>query len=381
MKIKITKVPRHNKFFLGGNFSNGVVKINEGGLHSTNPMEGIQVGIDPEGIPNLVEEGEVIFNDYVFSNRLVVPDKVRTKYKLRDTKDLSFADAAKDIQKMSEEMPNDPIVKRTMETQMQELMMEQEQVRMKKDKNKRKNKFDYGGNIARLSPLFLSGGMALNDLLNNYEVDQSLFKAQKDAINAANVRVDSSPVKPNIEYTPFDTRSPLIEMSANRAATNRALMNTSGANPAIARTALTNADYNYNTQLGKLWRSIEEGEYNRQLGFEQFRTNLEEANRARDLQVAGINADILNKQANLWRTHTSDLYNNERAVESNYSNTLNNFIQNLSAYGTEKDREGTIASLIKAGLLTDLEGKMAYDIVANKKKTYGGKIKRRRRLS
>ena len=53
----------------GGIFSNGVIKVDEGGSHESNPNEGIQMGIDSEGIPNLVEEGEVIFNNYVFSNR------------------------------------------------------------------------------------------------------------------------------------------------------------------------------------------------------------------------------------------------------------------------------------------------------------------------
>ena len=40
------------------------------------------MGIDNQGIPNLVEEGEVVFNDYVFSNRLKVPKAVKEKYKL-----------------------------------------------------------------------------------------------------------------------------------------------------------------------------------------------------------------------------------------------------------------------------------------------------------
>ena len=31
------------------------------------------MGVDEQGIPNLVEEGEVIFNDYVFSNRIEAP--------------------------------------------------------------------------------------------------------------------------------------------------------------------------------------------------------------------------------------------------------------------------------------------------------------------
>jgi len=31
------------------------------------------MGVDSEGTPNLVEEDEVVYNDYVFSDRLTVP--------------------------------------------------------------------------------------------------------------------------------------------------------------------------------------------------------------------------------------------------------------------------------------------------------------------
>lgn len=127
MKIKITKIPNNKKAFggwnntHGGDFSNGVIQINSGGSHSTNPMGGVQMGIDAQGIPNLVEEGEVIFNDYVFSNRLTVPNAVKEKYKLRGNKKLTFADAAKQVQKESEERPNDPISKRGLMSSMSRL--------------------------------------------------------------------------------------------------------------------------------------------------------------------------------------------------------------------------------------------------------------------
>lgn len=372
-------------------FSNGITQINEGGSHEENPYEGVQVGVDNENIPNLVEEGEVIFNDYVFSNRLVVPDKVRTKYKLRDTKDLSFADAAKDIQKMSEEMPNDPIVKRTMETQMQELMMEQEQVRMKKDKNKRKNRFDYGG---LLSPLeYIAPTLSISHAIQSAftKPDYSPLNAYDDAIDAANIKVDSSPVKPNIEYTPLDTRSPLIEMSANRAATNRALMNTSGANPAIARTALTNADYNYNNQLGKLWRSIEEAEYNRRLGFEQFRTNVESANKARDLQAQSFTADILAKQAGL----RGDFANKQLAIDKLTSEVKSGNIDAAKQALAGLARQDTYSRMLQMlkdegyfynsekykDLLARLDALEGDSKNKGNQNKYGGRIKRRRRLS
>ena len=41
-----------------------------------------------------------------------MPDAVREKYKLKGNKELTFADAAKQMQKESEERPNDPISKR-----------------------------------------------------------------------------------------------------------------------------------------------------------------------------------------------------------------------------------------------------------------------------
>lgn len=51
-------------------------EINAGGTHEESPYNGVQVGVDPEGTPNLVEENEVIWNDYVFSNRIKVPKEV-----------------------------------------------------------------------------------------------------------------------------------------------------------------------------------------------------------------------------------------------------------------------------------------------------------------
>ena len=127
----------------GGIFNNGVQEINTGGTHEQNPYEGIQVGIDEQNVPNLVEEGELIWNDYVFSNRLNVPKSVRQKYKLRNTKDLKFAEAAKELQKESEERPNDPISKNGLNASLSDLANEQEYIRMKKEQ--RQNTFAYGG--------------------------------------------------------------------------------------------------------------------------------------------------------------------------------------------------------------------------------------------
>ena len=94
---------------LSNNFTNGVTIIGNGGTHERNPHEGVPMGIAPDGAPNLVEEGEAVFNDYVFSNRLRVPKAVRNKYKLRGPKNMTFAEAFIKAQKESEERENDPI--------------------------------------------------------------------------------------------------------------------------------------------------------------------------------------------------------------------------------------------------------------------------------
>lgn len=126
----------------GGDFSTGLMFIDEGGTHESNPYEGVPMGIAPDGKPNLVEEGEAIYNDYVFSNRLTVPKAIRNKYKLRGTKDLTFADAVKQISKSATERPNDSISQETLHEIMSDLAQTQEGVR---EETHEGNRFDTGG--------------------------------------------------------------------------------------------------------------------------------------------------------------------------------------------------------------------------------------------
>lgn len=135
----------------GGIFDNGLIYINNGDSHESNPYEGIQMGVDSKGIPNLVEEGEVIWNDYVFSNRLNVPNAIRTKYKLRGTKELPFSDAAIQLAKESEERPNDPISKRGLQANMLKLATAQEAIREERHNNEA-NIFAQGGAMGQDSP-------------------------------------------------------------------------------------------------------------------------------------------------------------------------------------------------------------------------------------
>lgn len=160
IKKRADRIDKQNEFFEmnnksyggplfnhSGDWSNGLTFINEGGLHSENPLGGVPVGIDPEGTPNLVEEGEIIWNDYVFSNRLK-PTKKQLETAGYNNKydNWTFAKIVEDVQKISSETPVDKISTDTLNDNLMQLVAMQEEIRMKKEK-KETNKFPGGGFI------------------------------------------------------------------------------------------------------------------------------------------------------------------------------------------------------------------------------------------
>lgn len=121
------------KFALGGDmqtngsdFSNGLMHINAGLSHEDNPYDGVQLGTDAQGKPNLVEEGETIFDDYVFSKRIKADAKTKKKFHIGKNTDISYADVSKKLEKESAERPNDAISQAGLEKQMHDLADEQE---------------------------------------------------------------------------------------------------------------------------------------------------------------------------------------------------------------------------------------------------------------
>lgn len=162
----------------GADFTNGLLHINNGGTHEQNPNEGVQMGVDPEGIPNLVEEGETIFNDYVFSKRMNVPKQLRDKYKLGKLKTLSFADASKKMAKESEERPNDPISQRGLEAMMTDLAQtqEMERVNLEAMKQQQQQQFAYGGPKGNM---FSGPGISRNDLQTLFNDDTGDYSTYK----------------------------------------------------------------------------------------------------------------------------------------------------------------------------------------------------------
>lgn len=128
----------------GTDWTNGVTIFGEGGTHEENPNQGIPQGVDQNGVPNLVEEGEVKYQDYIFSNRLKADKEILEMVGLPNKyKGKKYSDLAERASKESEERPNDPISKAGLEDSMLRLQVAQEVQRAKK----KGNKFSKGGRL------------------------------------------------------------------------------------------------------------------------------------------------------------------------------------------------------------------------------------------
>lgn len=341
-----------------GGFTNNVTTIGNGGTHESNPYEGVQMGVDPQGVPNLVEEGEVIYDDYVFSNRLRVPKEVRQKYKLRG---VTFADAAKQLQKESEERPNDPISKNGLDASMSMLQQEQEAVRMKKESNKYAKGGKLGtlyegegskSNWLRYAPIAGHAIGAFSDLFSSpdYSAAETI-----EAVDVTPATVGYTPVGNYLSYKPFDRDYYLNKLNADAAASRRAITNTSGGNRAAAMAGLLAADYNYGNQLGALSRQAEE--YNQALrerieGFNR-QTNL--ANTEMGLKVAMANAESRNQATRLRLSQAGQVAAIRKAAKDAYdarrSNNINVLLEELGGLGTENWNRDWLDRLAKAGVL------------------------------
>ena len=352
----------------GGDFTNGVTFIDEGGSHEENPYQGIQIGVDPEGAPNLVEQGEVVYDDYVFSDRMEIPDDIRKEYKLRGK---TFAKAAKSAQRESEERPNDPLSTKGLQAAMERIAEAQEEVRNRERiKNIKSNRFDKGGPI-NPAPIFTNPYLENSELpneiggftaygttfgnapmtkeeLNNFEKNRrdymksldneergrkrqtwtryapiigsglaslsDLFSrpdyGSADMIGGVGLGAEAAgyaPIGNYLSYRPLDRDYYINKMSQQAAATRRALQNTSGGNRLNAQAGILAADYNYGQSIGDLARQAEE--YNQQLRerVEAFNRGTNMFNTETGLKASMFNAESRNaaKRARLMQATTA----------------------------------------------------------------------------
>lgn len=145
-------------FAEGGNLSNlmgrkyfaegGLTTFNNGGSHEESPIGGIPQGVSETGQINLVEEGETRFQDYIFSDRLLVHKEIAEQMNLpKNIIGKTFAEASEILGKDLEEHPNDPISERGFEEMMTRLMAANNMTKDLKDADEQANVFAEGGNL------------------------------------------------------------------------------------------------------------------------------------------------------------------------------------------------------------------------------------------
>lgn len=403
----------------GGDFTNGVTFIDEGGSHEENPYQGIQIGVDPQGKPNLVEEDEIVFDDYVFSDRMEIPDDIRKEYKLRGK---TFAKAAKSAQRESEERPNDPLSKAGLQAAMERIAAAQEEARERKEAHREGNEypsmFAYGGDTdpyglalenpmtveeleammngeapegntdnggdsrkrqtwTRYAPIIGSGLASLSDLFSKPDYGSA------DLISGVDLGAETAgyaPIGNYLAYKPLDRDFYINKMNQQAAATRRGLMNTSGGNRLNAQAGILAADYNYGQNMGNLARQAEE--YNQQLRerVEAFNRGTNMFNTETGLKASMFNAESKNsaKRARLGQATTAAQM--RQAIKdqdtARRSANITNFLQGLGDMGWENEQANWLDTLAKSGVLK-MNTKGEY--TGGTKKAKGGKVRTKKK--
>ena len=405
----------------GAEWDNGLRIIGNGGTHEENPMEGVPMGMDAEGTPNLVEQGEVIFNDYVFSNRMFADGGLLKSFNLPKSYDgYSFAAIAEKLGEESKERPNDPISKRGLLSSMSRLQQAQETVRQQNQVGQEGVQYAHGGRMGTLfdslgdMPDFLDGadygdwqdygtllepvsaedvwnesmaGADKGDKGNNnskltwlryapvagaaigsgqnlfsrpdYTSADTILEAANQAGNYTPVRY--TPIGNYLQYRPFDRNFYLNKLNAQAGATRRAIMNTTSPS---RNAALLAADYNAQGRSGDLARQAEEYNLAQRQAVETF-------NRGTDMANAemGLNAAMANQEAAL-KARSSRLSGVAQAMAvrdavdarrgASMSANLTNFFNSLGDIGREEYSRNMIMSNPALYYSIDSKGNVTY---------------------
>ena len=127
----------------GTDWTDGLSHVDAGGTHEENPNEGVPMGIAPDGQPNLVEEGETIWNDYVFSNRIQPDEETLKQFRVYSKGGkMTYADLSKKLEDEAKERPNDPISQVALEANMEKLANAQERQKQEEERAKAKEAFE-----------------------------------------------------------------------------------------------------------------------------------------------------------------------------------------------------------------------------------------------
>lgn len=388
----------------GADWSTGMTLINNGGTHEQNPNEGVQMGVDDQGTPNLVEQGEVKWNNYIFSNRMTIKESLLEKVSLPTSlANHTFASAAESLGKESKERPNDPISQKGLNSMLGRLAAIQEIVRQKEQSKqlkqqaqlKNNNKYEGGGPLRdndsnqsffrsyysdnavdnplqnnldspllptidktssnqgladlRYVPAIGSGLSVLSDALGwtntpDYSNADLILKAGNNLKN-----VSYTPIGNYLTYTPFDRNFYTNKLQAQANATRRAIIDQSGGNRVNAVAGMLAADYNAQSKLGDLFRQAEEYNQGLKERVQTFNRGTNQFNSEASLkaQMANQANDRIRYEAAVQAAKVRE--EEDARIMAQRSANLSNFLQNMGDIGVDAYNRNDRNALIKSG--------------------------------
>lgn len=406
----------------GTEWDNGLTYIGNGGTHEENPMEGVPMGTDYEGNPNLVEQGEVVFNDYVFSNRLFADGGLLESVNLPKTYDgYSFAAIAERLGSESKERPNDPISRRGLLSSMSRLQQAQEIVRQNMAGQEENRKYAHGGRKVNKfdgldsDTMFLDGvdygdwqdygtllepisgedlwdeamagsdtgeenpnksskltwlryapvvGSAIGLAQNLFsKPDYSSADAILEAANSAGnyMPIGYTPIGNYLQYRPLDRNYYINKLDAQAGATRRAIMNTTSPS---RNAALLAADYNAQGRLGDLARQAEEYNMAQRQAVAQFNRQTNLSNAEMGLKAAMANQEAQQKARSARLSGVAQAMTMRDAVDArrgaSMSANMTNLFNSLGDIGREEYRRNMIMSNPALYYSIDSKGNVSY---------------------
>lgn len=278
-------------------FPSEITEFNTGGSHEENPYDGIPQGIAPDGLPNLVEEGEVKYDNYIFSDRLMLNKNDKKKYKFLKGK--TYADAAKAIKKELgiDERPNDLISKTDLEEHLNILSTLQEEERAKRGlRGENRMMYKNGGHIFSGWDSVLQAapaiGNALGVLTQAFNTPDYKHAKELQQSNEEFTPISYTPLTQKMEYKPFDVNYYGNKLGAQAGATRRAIREQTASNPYAATTALLSADANAQSQMGDLYRKAEEYNLAQREKLNTFNRATDSANAEMGMKTAQLNSSL-----------------------------------------------------------------------------------------
>lgn len=414
----------------GADWTNGVNFFDTGGTHEENPNRGIPQGVDQNGIPNLVEEGEVKFQDYIFSDRIKA-DKDALEMVGLPTKDKgkTFAKLARKASEESKERPNDPISMRGLIDAMMKLQAAQEMQRERKEDRR----FAKGGKLYAkggfegldkdMEDIYNQGATALlrqwgnpglseESVVDDFSVATGSNKTRAskgnptwmryapamggalgalaasltpvdapnygdaDSILRARKSVGFTPLTQKLTYKPFDRNFYTNKLNAQSGATRRALANAAGGNRGALIASLIGADYNAQNQMGDLFRQAEEYNQAQKERVAAFNRQTDQINSQMGMQASMANAESslrAGSEAARLRQIERQRYRTDKASKRDaIAANLTNFFDSLGGIGEENYWRNALDSLGDAGVLQAFLGRNGS---VGRKKAEGGKLK------